>query len=196
MHTREDVFNMIHKIKNQKPGAILHFLESMTVDQFRYYFKESEQWDYFKKYRMIEMYRPTRSHIFEQRDREQREQQRHQQQREQQQREQQLREQHEQEQQQLREQQMRMIQQNMFQNMFQQMIASQASGSMMNFPLLVNPAMFALPSAPVVPPLPSPPVARELFASERHERRERSRSRSRSREPVRERKEQRRYYEY
>jgi hypothetical protein len=230
MHKREDVFNMIHKIKIVKPEAMLHFLETMTVHQFRHYFKESEQWDYFNKYRMIEIYRPIRSDFFEQQDREKqlREQQlKEQQQKEQQLKEQQLREQQQlQEQQQLREQQMRMIQQSMFQNMFQQMIASQAASRMMSFPQLMNPLMFApapmsvpvsaptfapmsaptfasepMPtSAPVsattfalaAPLLPSPPVAREFPASNSR----RARSRSRSREPVREKKEQRRYYEY
>lgn len=204
MHTRADVFNMIYKIKGQKPDAMLHFLETMTVHQFRHYFRESEQWDYFNKYRMMEIYRPLRSHVFEQRDREQREQIR-QEQREQEQREQQLREQQEKQhreqqekqQREQQEQQMRMIQQNMFQNMFQQMFASQASGSMMNFPQMINPSMFALPPAQIVPSiplLPSPPVARELFVPANDLRRESSRSRSR--EPVRERREQRRYYEY
>jgi hypothetical protein len=207
MHKREDVFNMIHKIKIFKPEAMLHFLETMTVHQFRHYFKESEQWDYFNKYRMIEIYRPIRSDFFEQQDREK--QLREQLLKEQQQKEQQLREQQQlQEQQQLREQQMRMIQQSMFQNMFQQMIASQAASRMMSFPQLMNPLMFApapvsvpMPtSAPVsattfalaAPLLPSPPVAREFPASNSR----RARSRSRSREPVREKKEQRRYYEY
>jgi len=218
MHKREDVFNMIHKIKTVKPEAMLHFLETMTVHQFRHYFKESEQWDYFNKYRMIEIYRPIRSDFFEQQDREK--QLREQLYREKQQKEQQqIREQQQlQEQQQLREQQMRMIQQSMFQNMFQQMLASQAASRMMSFPQLMNPLMFApapmsvpvsaptfapgpMPtSAPVsattfalaAPLLPSPPVAREFPASNSR----RARSRSRSREPVREKKEQRRYYEY
>lgn len=214
MHKREDVFNMIHKIKIIKPEAMLHFLETMTVYQFRHYFKESEQWDYFNKYRMIEIYRPIRSDFFQQQDREKqlREQLlREQQQKEQQQKEQQQKEQQQKEQQ---EQQMRMIQQSMFQNMFQQMIASQAASRMMSFPQLMNPLMFApapvsaptfapgpMPtSAPVsattfalaAPLLPSPPVAREFPASNSR----RTRSRSRSREPVREKKEQRRYYEY
>lgn len=204
MHTPSHVYNQIFKIKHEKPKAMLHFLESMTVEEFRYFFSLIEQWDFFHSYHLREIYRPleTIDSYRKRREREKHEQE--QQEREklernhraQQEREQQQIYERELEQHNLREQlqKMQMFQQNILSGMFQQAIPGM-------FPQFMNP--IALAQAPLLPaptpllPAPSMPLASSShqYVSRWNIDREgtRGRDRSRSRErPVR--REHERYY--
>ena len=212
MHISAHVYNQINKIKQEKPKAMLHFLESMTVEEFRHFFSLIEQWDFFQTYHMKEMYRPLETIDSY---RKQREREREQLEREQLEREQLEREQREQRKQQelqqrqiyerereqhnLREQlqKMQMFQQNILSSMFQQAIPSM-------FPQFMNPVGLPsqvpllpapIPFMPAPAPTPSIPLAPSVtidrsrqyvsrWDSEREGNRGRDRSRSRER-PVR-----------
>ena len=58
IHSRDQMFNLIIKIKREKPKAFAHFLECLTVDEFRYYFTIPEQWEFYKEYNIKNKYRP------------------------------------------------------------------------------------------------------------------------------------------
>ena len=212
IHTIDHMMNQIKRIKREKPKSMLHWLESMSVDEFRHFFSIRQQWDFFDEYRMREIYRPleTHYHLFANQVREQ--QLREQQLREQQLREQQLREQQLLEQQlrdqQLREQQLReqlfkiqMFQQNYISNMLQQGLPNMmAQFSNPSLPVAFGQAM----APPMAPPIAQPmapsmasPMAQPMasigkldYTIDRtgrdmsyQSRRDRSRSRSRERQP-------------
>ena len=203
MHISAHVYQQINKIKREKPKAMLHFLESMTVEEFRHFFSLIDQWDFFNTYHMREMYRPleTIDSYRKQREREQLERElRERNHREQQEREQQEREQqqiYERNQHNLREQlqKMQMFQQNILSGMFQQAIPSM-------FPQFMNPAALSSQAPRLPAPMPLLPAPSMPLASSSHQYvshwnidREgtRGRDRSRSRErPVR--REHERYY--
>jgi hypothetical protein len=177
------MMNQIKRIKREKPKSMLHWLESMSVDEFRHFFSIRQQWDFFDEYRMREIYRPleTRHQIFAKQVREQqlreqylREQQlREQQLREQQLREQQLREQQVRDQQvreqqvrdqQVREQQVReqllkiqMFQQNYINSILQHGLPNMmAQFSSPSLPVAFGQAMAQPMAQPVAPSMASP----------------------------------------
>jgi len=181
IHTIDHMMNQIKRIKREKPKSMLHWLESMSVEEFRHFFSIRQQWDFFDEYRMREIYRPleTRYHLFANQGREQqlreqylreqqvREQQlREQQLREQQLREQQLREQESQEQklreQQMREQQLReqLLKIQMFQQNYINSILQHGLPNMMSqFSSPSLPVAFGQAMAPPMAPLMASPMA-------------------------------------